>query len=120
MLYKRKPVSGDEKAVREVVGEEGRGEVEFSVMVIGGVGGGVGGAGVKGGAEGEGVKGSEGEGEKVGEKEKEVGGEGKKIEEVLGQDAFWADLQTWVGQRVGDGDAAKGVVEAFRDGWSKR
>ena len=105
VLWKKKPVS-DARSVREVVGDEvgeGGGEVEFGIMVIGGVPvtrgeedvtmGEAGGVGVA-----QGISGAE----------------------VLGTEEFWEDLRGWLMQRIRDEGAAGEAWEVFKGGWKGR
>ncbi len=82
-------------------------EVEFSVMVMGGM------------PSAASVDASEAE-----EKEKEAEGETaestnkRSIAQIVDGNDFWDDLEAWVGERL-EGQSAKGVVASFREGWKK-
>lgn len=104
ILYKRKPVTG--KSVAEVLAAEpdliaGGKEVEFGVMVIGG-------AKVM---------------ETTKETEDQAGADvlSKPVargESTLDSEDFWNDLQTYLSQRLQDGDQAKKLRELFHGVWS--
>jgi ubiquitin-like protein 4 len=98
ILYSKKPV-GDSKVLKDVV-EEGKGKVEFSVMVIGGA------AAVK---KGSGV-----------EETEPMEGVIRKGEEVLKTEEFWSDLKGFLVQRLndegeGEGERVWGVFKAAVD-----
>lgn len=117
VLFARKPVA-DTKTVKEVLGGDegiaelydkrqkateggdvaGELEVEFGVMVMGGVGGG-------GGATG----GVAAEGDKAGAED-----------DVLVGDQFWADLKGFLMQRLKDEEKAGDMLEVFRTSWKGR
>jgi hypothetical protein len=128
-LRNRKPVSGDDKSIEEVLGEDvkavGDEGVEFGVMVMGG-------ASVRESAVTSGpaetAKQTKEEGEdkmegvektQVNEEEKTTrAAQGPAGEEVLGTEEFWMDLKAFLGQRlkVDEGGAGK-VVEMFKGAW---
>lgn len=98
ILYKKKPCS-DSKSVKEIVGDADIGEeVEFTVMVIGGL-----------------VA-------PVGQQAADTGTISQRPsgEEVLRSEEFWGDLKGFLVQRVRDEEKAIEAFNVFRDGWSKR
>ncbi|KAL8987649.1 MAG: hypothetical protein Q9169_008674 [Polycauliona sp. 2 TL-2023] len=115
ILYQRKPCS-DAKTVAEVVGDEGKekGEVEFGVMVVGGVAVAATGADKGSAAGGEDVKMEDGKGEDA------PVAQGQSGEEVLGSAEFWDDLKGWLMQRVRDEGKAEEAWSLFKRGWDER
>lgn len=108
VLYKKKPCS-DSKTVKEVVGEElNGGEVEFSIMVIGGA-----------------TMGSSQEQESA-RAGVESGGahppvaQGPTGDAVLATDEFWLDLRAYLIQRLRDEEKADDVWRAFKEDWTRR
>lgn len=89
ILYNKKPCA-DSKTVKDVLGEEEMpGEMEFSVMIMGG------------------VVAEEGKGEAGME-------EGGKGDEVLESEEFWSDLKGFLSQRLKDETKAEELVGTFR------
>ncbi|KAL4864538.1 hypothetical protein BDV12DRAFT_176105 [Aspergillus spectabilis] len=128
ILYKRKPVTGNGKTVKEVVadtGDEGAEllsggkEVEFGVMVMGG-------ARVveaDGDEMSQSERGEEGGGVPLGES---VGGGETTAKAAIGPSGyellqtveFWDDLQGYLGQRLKDEDVARRLRGVFREAWA--
>lgn len=108
VLYKKKPCS-DSKTVKEVMGDEvTRGQVEFTVMIIG--------SGAAGALQGH-------EGARA---EMESGGpaplvaQGPTGDAVLATDEFWLDLRGYLIQRLRDEGKAEEVWRLFKEIWSQR
>ncbi|KAL4882253.1 cell-cycle control medial ring component [Aspergillus karnatakaensis] len=127
ILYKRKPVTGNGKTVKEIVEDDAQGqellnggkEVEFGVMVMGG------------------AKVVEEDGEEMSQSQSERGEEGgvplggngggettvkaavgPSGEEVLRTEQFWDDLQGYLGQRLKDEDVARKLRGVFKEAWA--
>jgi ubiquitin-like protein 4 len=108
VLYKKKPCS-DSKTVKEVVGGEfNGGEVEFSVMVIGG-------ATVGASQEQQSAR----AGIESGSAHPPVA-QGPTGDAVLATDEFWLDLRGYLIQRLRDEEKAEDVSRAFREDWTRR
>jgi hypothetical protein len=107
VLWQKKPCA-DSKSVKDVVGdlEVGGEGVEFSVMIIGGVGG------------ADDSKKSEPTTEM--EVDTPPVAQGPSGEEVLGTEEFWGDLRGFLVQRLRDEGKAGEVFEAFRGAWRER
>lgn len=124
VLYKRKPVSGNNtKTVAEILGDEpdmlsGGKEVEFGVMIIGGVGVRV--VEPEDQAETEVEKVKEAKEEQEQEKQKEAVSVSVAAEEVLRAEAFWDDLQGFLVQRLKDDNEAKKMRALFESAWARR
>lgn len=76
-------------------------EVEFSIMVIGGVN-------------------ISQEGSKDEDTGKGPVAQGPSGDEVLGSEEFWGDLKGFLIQRVRDEEKAGEMWEVFKEGWRKR
>ncbi|KAL5340669.1 cell-cycle control medial ring component [Aspergillus crustosus] len=130
ILFKRKPVTGNGKTVKEVIadtGDEGvellsgGKEVEFGVMVMGG-------AKVveaDGDETSQSERGEEGGGVPLGGSGSVVGGQttakaavGPSGDEVLQTEGFWDDLQGYLEQRLKDEDVARRLRGVFKEAWS--
>lgn len=99
VLYKKRPCS-DSKTVKDVVGDEiTGGEVEFSVMVIGGT-----------------IADSTGKG---GDGSSPVA-QGPTGESVLATEEFWQDLKGYLIQRLRDEEKADTVWRSFRQAWTSQ
>ncbi|KAE8354588.1 cell-cycle control medial ring component-domain-containing protein [Aspergillus coremiiformis] len=103
ILYKRKPVTG--KTIAELLADEpdllaGGKEVEFGVMIMGGA--------------------------KVVEVDQEIVDRGASPKAAVGPsgeaivetDAFWEDLEGYLGQRIKDNEEAKRLRILFKEAWS--
>ncbi|KAE8395106.1 cell-cycle control medial ring component-domain-containing protein [Aspergillus alliaceus] len=103
ILYKRKPIAG--KTISEILADEpemlaGGKEVEFGVMIMGGA--------------------------KVVEEDQEMADQsvspkaalGPTGESVLETEAFWEDLEGYLGQRIKDNEEAKNLRVLFKEAWS--
>ncbi|OQD67173.1 hypothetical protein PENDEC_c043G04749 [Penicillium decumbens] len=108
ILYRRKPVTGTGKTVAEILADEpemlaGGKAVEFGVMIIGG-------------AQAIDIPSQpEAADHDVSPPKAAVGPSGA---ELLQTDAFWIDLQGYLGQRLKDEDEAKRLQALFKDAWS--
>ncbi|KAJ4366932.1 hypothetical protein N0V83_007462 [Neocucurbitaria cava] len=115
ILYKKKPVT-DSKTVAEVIGSEASGDVEFSVMVLGG-GAAAGGAGTPPVASPPAAAPSEADkGLAGGAGAAAVGPSGK---EVVATEEFWGDLKNFVLQRIKDEQEGERLVGIFRSAWEQ-
>ncbi|MCJ1478305.1 hypothetical protein MMC13_006982 [Lambiella insularis] len=101
LLYRKKPCA-DSKTVRDVLGGEVGAEVEFSVMVMGGM-------------EEEG----KGEGGDVKMEEAPVA-QGESGGAVLEKREFWEDLRGFLRQRVRDEGVAGEAVHIFEKAWKEK
>ena len=106
VLYNKKPCA-DSKTIKDVIGEEEvPSEIEFSVMIMGGVA--------------------------VPEQKTEVGGaaeggdkmevdqppaQGSNVDEVMESDEFWNDLKSFLSQRLKNDGKADEVTNVFRQSW---
>ncbi|KAF7588889.1 hypothetical protein BBP40_005039 [Aspergillus hancockii] len=105
ILYKRKPVTG--KTIAEILADEpdmlgGGKEVEFGIMIMGG------------------AKAVEEDQEMV---DRDSGASPKAAlgpsgEAILETEAFWDDLEGYLGQRVKDNEEAKRLRGLFKGAWS--
>lgn len=108
LLYKKKPCS-DSKTVKDVVGNEvNGGEVEFSIMIIGGA--------VAEAAQGHenamsGVEGGNGSPPVA---------QGPTGDSVLATDEFWLDLKGYLTQRLKDEEKADNVWRSFKQVWTNQ
>lgn len=99
LLYKKRPCS-DSKTVKDVLGNEVTGgEVEFSVMIIGGA---VADSGVEGGNGSTPVA------------------QGPTGDSVLATDEFWVDLKGYLTQRLRDEEKADSVWRSFKQVWTNQ
>ncbi|KAF2747705.1 hypothetical protein M011DRAFT_442763 [Sporormia fimetaria CBS 119925] len=115
ILFKKRPVT-DSKTVAEVVGQEASGEVEFSVMVLGG------GANVASPAPSPAGEKSEGEKGLGADAGAGVGGPvavGPSGKEVVASEAFWEDLRGFVVQRIKDEEEGNRLTDVFKAAWGK-
>ncbi|KAF2012813.1 hypothetical protein BU24DRAFT_443140 [Aaosphaeria arxii CBS 175.79] len=117
ILYKKKPAT-DSKTVAEVVGQDVGGEVEFSVMLMGGA---VPTTPVQSpravAPPTEGEKGLSAEVDAAG-----AGGpaaQGPSGKEVVASEEFWGDLQSFVVQRIRDEGEGQRLVGVFKEAWEK-
>jgi ubiquitin-like protein 4 len=98
ILHNKKPCA-DSKAVKDLVGEEAK-EVEFGVMVIGGV-----------------PTPAGGKGDVAMEDAPVAQGESGSV--VLESKEFWQDLRGYLDQRVGGEGFAEKVVQVFEKAWKE-
>ena len=99
VLYKKRPCS-DSKTVKDVVGGETLGgEVEFSVMIIGGT------------AADSGVEGGNGPTPVA---------QGPTGDSVLATEEFWLDLKGYLIQRLRDEEKADSVWRSFKQAWTNQ
>ena len=112
ILYKKKPVT-DAKTVAEVIGSEAGGDVEFSIMVLGGAvaGGTPPVASPPAAAPSEADKGLA-----AGAGAAAVGPSGK---EIVATEEFWGDLKNFVLQRIKDEQEGERLVGVFRGAWEE-
>lgn len=109
ILYRRKPVTGTGKTVAEILADEpemltgGKG-VEFGVMILGGA---------KAIDVAEAQPATETRDESP--PKPAIGPSGA---ELVQTEAFWDDLQGFLGQRLKDEDEAKKLRELFKSAWS--
>lgn len=109
ILYRRKPVTGTGKTVAEILADEpemltgGKG-VEFGVMILGGA---------KAIDVAEAQPATEARDESP--PKPAIGPSGA---ELVQTEAFWDDLQGFLGQRLKDEDEAKKLRELFKSAWS--
>ena len=110
LLYKKKPCA-DSKTIKDVLGEESGKEVEFTVMVLGGVS----------------AAGEENRRESEDKEEKtDVAMEdapvaqGSSGVEVLEGKEFWDDLRGFLLQRVRDQDVAQKAAKMFEEVWREK
>ncbi|KAF1851039.1 uncharacterized protein K460DRAFT_328564 [Cucurbitaria berberidis CBS 394.84] len=118
ILYKKKPVM-DSKTVAEIIGTGAGGDVEFSVMVLGGaaVGGTPPVTSPPAVAPSEADKGLAGNvGESSGTGAAAVGPSGK---ELVATEEFWGDLKNFVLQRIKDEQESERLVGVFRSAWNE-
>lgn len=104
ILYKRKPVTG--KSVAEVLADEpemlgGGKDVELGVMIIGGA---------------KVLEAKSAEGEKKGEDVLDSATTTGKA--ILETEEFWNDLQSYLVQKLKDGEQATKLMGLFKDAWS--
>lgn len=104
ILFNKKPVGGSaEKTLAEILSDaqpdalSGGKTVEFGVMIMGG-------ATVKAEGTQESAPGT-------------TGGQEPSGAEVLSTDAFWSDLQEFLGRRIRDRDEASRAATIFRRAW---
>ncbi|KAL4805011.1 cell-cycle control medial ring component [Aspergillus unguis] len=123
VLYKRKPVTGSQKTVAEVVGDAGEEEllaggkgVEFGVMVMGGARVVDNGEGHQAEAPAAAPPQTE-EGSPSGETTAKAA-VGPSGEALLDTGAFWDDLQGYLEQRLKDEEVAKKLSVMFKDAWA--
>jgi hypothetical protein len=103
ILYKRKPITG--KTIAEILTDEpemlgGGKEVEFGVMIMGGA--------------------------KIVEEDQEMADRGSSPKAALGPsgeavletEAFWNDLEGYLGQRIKDNEEAKKLRGLFKEAWT--
>ena len=118
ILFKKKPVT-DSKTVSEVAGGNVAGEVEFSVMVLGGAGAGAAGSPAVGSpvqsppavAPSEEDKGLAGQpGTSV--------AQGPSGKDVVNEE-FWSDLKGFLLQRIRDEKEGERMFGAFKSAWEK-
>ena len=107
VLYKKRPCA-DSKTVKDLVGDEGAAEVEFSVMIMGGT------PAVEkkedvsmGGLEDTTAQG----GDEMGVAQRKSG------QEVLETEEFWSDLRGFLVQKTRDEGIAGDMWEEFRRAW---
>ena len=98
VLYKKRPCS-DSKTVKDVVGNEVTGEVEFSVMIIGGT---------TADSTGKGGNGSP------------PVAQGPTGDSVLATEEFWLDLKGYLTQRLRDQEKADSVWRSFKQAWTNQ
>jgi len=111
LLYSKKPCA-DSKSVKDVVGDgvaEGK-EVEFSVMIMGGL---------PSGSGEEKKEADEGKADAQME-DAPVTVEGSSGVEVLKSEDFWEDLKGFLMQRVRNQRVAEGSLGLFRDAWQEK
>ena len=108
VLYKKRPCA-DSKTVKDVIGNEEMGQVEFSVMVMEGT------SAVEKKEE-DVVMGGQVEERAYGRDEVGVA-QGKSGKDVLDTEEFWNDLKGFLVQRVRDEGTAGEVWEKFRGTW---
>ena len=103
ILFNKKPVA-DSKTLAECA--DGSGEVDFSVMVVGGTPGGITPGGTLGG----------------GEKKDPMESAPSKVLsiDVLQSEEFWTDLKGWLGMRLKDEGESERVVGIFREAVKRR
>ena len=99
---------GDSKVLKEFLGDDVDGEMDFGVMVVGG------GAGKVGG-------GKEAVGAEEGMRTEGVGGGVRQsgIALLKGED-FWADLRGFLVQRLRDEGVGEEVFRVFKGAWERR
>ncbi|KAJ5621104.1 hypothetical protein N7510_005088 [Penicillium lagena] len=109
ILYRRKPVPGTGKTIAEILADEpdmlaGGKAVEFGVMIIGGAQ----------------VAATQPEAADAdsGDKPPPKAAVGPSGAEVLQSEAFWDDLQGFLGQRLKDDKEAKRLRAMFHNAWS--
>ncbi|KAJ6107102.1 hypothetical protein N7523_008425 [Penicillium sp. IBT 18751x] len=107
ILYRRKPVTGTAKTVAEILADEpemlsGGKAVEFGIMIIGGA------QAIDVPSRAEAAK------DNVSPPKPAVGPSGA---EVLQTEAFWADLEGYLEQRLKDTDEAKHLQALFKSAW---
>jgi len=117
LLHSKKPIP-DSKTLKEVLGDaaEGAKEVEFSVMVMGGVGAGVSSSSNK--ASPVTSPGIEAPGPDLMSAKAPVA-QGVSGAQVLKEEAFWEDLKGFLQQRVRDEGEARRLSGLFRSAWEK-
>ena len=111
-MYKKKPVV-DSKTVAEVIGQDAGGDVEFSVMVLGGAT--AGGTPVQSPpavAPSEAEKGLAGQGAGP-------AAQGPSGKDVVAGPEFWDDLRGFVLQRIRDEKEGERLVGVFKGAWEK-
>jgi hypothetical protein len=102
LLYNKKPVT-DSKTLKDLLGDaaESTNDVEFTVMVMGGVPA----------AASPGIQPPEPEAAPV--------AQGPSGADVLKEDAFWVDLRGFLQQRIRDNTEAARLSSLFRSAWQK-
>ncbi|MCJ1397954.1 hypothetical protein MMC11_001150 [Xylographa trunciseda] len=112
LLYKKKPCA-DSKTIKDVIGDEVPKDVEFSVMVMGGV------APAEEAAPGaESGLGSAGDGDT--KMEDAPVAQGPKGVAVLETEQFWEDLDAFLIQRIGEKEVASGALALFSKAWKTK
>ena len=107
VLYNKKPCA-DSKTVKDVLGEEEMpSEIEFSVMIMGGV------AVTENKAE----AGNAAEGGDKTEVDQPPAAQGSSGDEVLESEEFWNDLKGFLSQRLKNDSKADEVTNVFRQSW---
>lgn len=115
VLYKKKPVTGNQKTVSEILADDepdllsGGKEVEFGVMVLGGA------STKEDAAEAEEVR-----AQVRAEARQEQEEEPPNAYHVLDSETFWDDLEDFLIERTHFETAAKKIRSFFADAWSKR
>ena len=119
LLYKKKPCP-DSKTLKDVIGDDGPagGEVEFSVMVIGGVQTSAGGESSAATAP-DVSSGGTGKEEDTKMEDAPVA-QGQSGKEVMDSEEFWQDLQGFLVQRIRDQGVAERAFGAFREVWREK
>ncbi|RMZ73273.1 ubiquitin supergroup [Pyrenophora seminiperda CCB06] len=129
ILYKKKPVT-DSKTLLEVIGSDAWSDVEFGVMVMAGAA--LGGAASPAAGSTpvtsppavapptESEKGLASAGEtSAGTAGGTAGAGAESAKDVVATDAFWADLKTFVFQRIKDEQEGERLVGVFKEAWQQ-
>ncbi|MCJ1382728.1 hypothetical protein MMC17_005841 [Xylographa soralifera] len=123
LLYKKKPCA-DSKTVKDLIGDEMLKDVEFSVMVMGGMA-----AGGEAAPEAEKNPGSAADGDTKMEDVPMAQGpsgvvvldaQGPSGAPLLGTQQFWQDLDAFLVQRIGDKDVASEALALFIGAWKNK
>lgn len=110
VLYNKKPCA-DSKTIKDVLGEEEvASEIEFSVMIMGGVAA----------TENKAAAGSAAEGGDKTEADQPPAAQGPSGDEVLESEEFWNDLKNFLSQRLKNDGKADEVTKMFRQSWKGR
>lgn len=105
ILYKKKPCS-DSRTIKEVIGNDDPvGEIEFSVMIVGGMAT---------------TAAAQDEGKASVEENKPPVAHTRSGEDVIESEDFWKDLHGFLMQRIRDEGKATELWEVFKEGWRKR
>ncbi|KAF2263875.1 hypothetical protein CC78DRAFT_464777 [Lojkania enalia] len=110
ILYKKKPAV-DSKTVAEVIGQDARDSVEFSVMVMAGA--------TATPVTSPPVVAPLTEAEKGLGVESGLAVQGPSGKEVVVDDEFWEDLSGFIVQRIRDEKEGRRLVDVFRQAWEK-